>query len=630
MNATSDQCRRTGAKKVILGRTISKTVARNAARGTQHRKRINLARSVKPAIVLPKWAPPECNKYQASASDVAGIFPSESGASYTCNIRMDACTVGGQKEPLGEVSLPIGKCLSIDPRADPAGNKHLVLNVGCFVSCAAWCRKAFHRKKNDSKLWFALALGVHDRSMPIFRVNGANSGTASIQLWRVSLDMSICQLQFAIAHQGGCTRMCKWLEPSRTNERLGLLHAVLGDGSLNCYSIPLAPFVQSTEPARILWRIPPTWAALPKPRRFCCFDAKPGIDDGTCMVAGGSDNAVVCVWKCLASSETPGAHDDPIAIMHTYFPDDAAVWSLAWASHRDPHTIAAGMGNGYILLWDVRNPLTPLYSHFTQIHSPIWDILWISSATVCLYQSEGLIVDLAGRRSKRLRPGVTRSLVGWGQSCVGITRLRSGVASVWGDGVMCWDPLQGDRRRYAASHSCLALWRYLYRNGRFVAKNADPTMGVQNATKQFEEGEPKKRRGRPPSEAKSADVSCWQVPGKMGAERRVAIAEEFISTQAFKVMSLRTWEISGEEAAGPSTTSRTPQHLSITLHDEGLANGSQNARLKELSGDQRDARMPLSAIAALHARCGGTSKKEPWLLASCSAGGIVHICEIPE
>jgi len=327
---------------------------------------------------------------------------------------------------------------------------HIVLSAGCYISAAVWAPVSLPCGLFGCGKAHVLALAVHGRSQPVTRICHKVSGTAAIQLWRVDESCTTATLRLGIVHNGGCARTLQWLPRSATRLRLGLLMAVLGDGSLQLQSVPRKPFLPRAavhagggdlHAGEIFHRIPPVWVApmampnaLPRDvweRRVCSAAARSAAEAGSYLLAGGCDALTVLVWRLGAGMELPSG---PCTVLQTYSPQSPTVWSVAWAPSLEPRIIATGLANGHVMLWDYRAPLAPILDFFTQGHHPVWRLEWVQALEIVMHHIEAYVYRLDTQKLQRLRPGLPRIDVSRGTQCCGVCALGSRVLSVWRDG----------------------------------------------------------------------------------------------------------------------------------------------------------------------------------------------------
>eukprot|EP00927_Polykrikos_kofoidii_P027305 TRINITY_DN24072_c0_g1_i1.p1 TRINITY_DN24072_c0_g1~~TRINITY_DN24072_c0_g1_i1.p1 ORF type:complete len:652 (-),score=68.15 TRINITY_DN24072_c0_g1_i1:346-2301(-) len=637
------------------------------------------------ACLLPFLHPPDISSgaigeaCRLTAQELEEIAPEDCGAchaSLACHTEGSASTFPPKNASVRVPVARAGLVSSAQLRHPPPSKKrrcaphvekeHAILNAGCFVSSTAWAPAG----AVDGHV---LAVGVHGRRQPVTILGSRVTGLASIQLWLFhnrdptesanvgnAASPQTPELRLGIVHNGGSAYVLQWLPSAATPSRLGVLLCVLGDGSLVLYSVPLEHF--SKKPfrdgscaslscsdsnhtaSRCFLRMPPAWVAPLVPpgassrqawdRRVCSGAVTPGAAAGSCIIAGGCDQATVLLWRLAAQTGKSECPTGPCDILFSSFPEPTTVWSTAWAAlplssrrgdevGEDSHILAAGMDNGYVVLWDVRLPFAPVFIFAQQNTSPIWSLVWIDDLHLCVQQGEATVLDLASRKTARMRPELRKCTVPQGTACTGMFCLGSRVISTWTDGVVCVQALVGKRRRDHSSLSnfeVLATWQ-LSSVSSLVEKavvetgdSEDPAKGDCGGSSAGESVRNSVGDNSTLQTCPSPTDGHWQI------------AKLFLARQAATITDLRPWE----RLALPQQSRAQHEEqngLLLTMgavHDkvdevDGVRGAFEGGR-SAASAAQCLRRVPLSTMDAL--RLAGPGD---WLIACGSAAGIVHV-----
>lgn len=399
-------------------------------------------------------------------------------------------------------------------------DKGVLLNVGCNVTALAWSPKEIEGFR-------VLAIGVSSRKQPATQVLGNQSpNLAAVQMWRVAAAGNVkASLCLGLLHNCGCTRALQWL-PS---DCIGLLLAVLGDGSVRMYRIPSCPFTSAGPGAIVFVHVEPVWTALVAPpgatelwdRRICSAAGRED-SDGSLLIAGGSDRTVVLLWRL-----TQELDPSPSSMLSATLHDAPTVWSLAWAAKPNQNIIAAGLSNGTVLLWDRRLP-SPIYhlSPIGLVQNPIWGLEWANEVSLVLHQTEANLIDLETLRHTRLRTDLRTTECGEKTICGGCCRLAKGWASAWSDGSVQY-------REVASAAKCRKAEGYTQTLASWSVS------GVSQRAISGDETAPR----CPLESSEPVEMSSAHAHGRTSTPaRRAHIADLFMRQQTARISALRTWE----------------------------------------------------------------------------------------
>ena len=318
-----------------------------------------------------------------------------------------------------------------------AGVNISIINTGCYVSAAAWA------PAQDTAV---LALAVNSRSQPSVAAEGPVPGTAATQFWSVNMRRlgSSAQLRLGVVHDAASVRCLQWLPSERTQERLGLLLAVLSTGELNMYSLANSAFQEEAiAHAHLFGRFKPAWQATIAPagaepasawqRQLQCAAARPSITDPrSCIIAAGCERSVVLVWRLVSGLPL---NEGPCDVLRPLRLDADTVVSVAWCPSADDELLAAGFAAGYVVLWNCQAPTAPLRCFTPMVRTKHVGLDWADKANLCL-PADGAFYNFLLGRLVKLRPERKERKGGdCLLSCTGTGRTPLGLVSIWSDGV---------------------------------------------------------------------------------------------------------------------------------------------------------------------------------------------------
>ena len=317
-----------------------------------------------------------------------------------------------------------------------------------------------------------LAVGCHPHDAPFHHLGVAASCPNSIQLWEVPLlsegnaaaaeqqqSSPLPRLSLIITHNGGMTWQCKWCPnaklatavgdaaaatdalPSDVLPRLGLLSAVLGDGTVHIWSIPQLHSLQTQGEDGTADAEAPV-AASPTPLAFlsshhlsgslpCRVDWLPthpfdlmliGCWDGTVAVAkleprSDDDDAARTTHIIPPGSNTIGGRPLGLRLL-CHFPADAQPIRVAkWLPAAAP--VASDLAHRFIFLtaghegivkvWDYRDQFNPAFFHqltTTAVMDAAWSFQPLGLMTAMEDSSlRGLLLDAGTIKSQLTKGG---------------------------------------------------------------------------------------------------------------------------------------------------------------------------------------------------------------------------------
>ena len=346
-----------------------------------------------------------------------------------------------------------------------AGANIAIINTGCYVSTAAWA---------PAQDMAVLALAVNSRSQPSLAAEGPVPGTAATQFWSVDMRRpgSSAQLRLGVVHDAASVRCLQWLPSERTQERLGLLLAVLSTGALNIYSLPNNTFEEKAmPPAHLFGRFKPAWQAKLAPagaepasawqRHLQCAAARESCTDPrSCIIAAGCERSVVLVWRLVSGLPL---HEEPCDVLKPLLVDADTVVSVAWCPSADVELLAAGCAGGYVVLWNCQAATAPLRCFTPMVRTAHVGLDWADKENLCLPADGAFYNFMLGRlvklRTQRRKGGACSV------SCTGTGRTPLGLVSIWSDGVASFreKPLVRPRTTSGtnANEEVLQSWRVL-------------------------------------------------------------------------------------------------------------------------------------------------------------------------
>ncbi|CAJ1450773.1 unnamed protein product [Effrenium voratum] len=374
------------------------------------------------AVMLPQLAPCdvllEYKQFHVKNAELEVLLPR--------NLRPCPLKLGTHK-----MELPLG---AASAAAKVDGGMLAALNAGCCVSHAAWA-------PNDP----VLALGVLSRTHPSLAAEGPVPGTASLQLWRVDFSQKeAAHLRMGIVHEGAGARSLQWLPSKNTKERLGLLLAMLSNGDLRIYSLPLAAFQpRALSRVQLFARFVPAWVAQKAPqgaqpaaiwqqRHLQCAAARASSKDPKgCVLAAGTERCVVLLWRMAPKGQI---QTSPSEVLRPCLQEMDMVTCLAFCPGPG-EILAAGLSSGYVILWDLNVPAAPLRCFIPGSRGPMLNLTWADTMTL-LIPPEAYLLDLRDARMAQFRCDRTKGL----HRCLDVGIHSEGFVSVWNDGVVNLKP----------------------------------------------------------------------------------------------------------------------------------------------------------------------------------------------
>merc|ERR1719357_662486 len=343
-----------------------------------------------------------------------------------------------------------------------------MLFAGGPITAMAWCN---FMQPNMSQI---LAVSTNSDFTPSIQSN-RSGGSGLIQIWGIGPltdmeDVTPPTLLFGIAHNYGEIRGLEFCPSGgQTVDRLGILAAGCGDGSVRIWALPT--------PEKI------------RERRFLLKEAdltlESGDEAGQCLcvswyrgpghdyIAASFSSGIVCVWH-LSTNSPLLRKDNILAPWMSWLAHTASCISIEFSPsmHQQPTQIITGGTDRSARLWDLKNPTVPLQGVRIGLLSSVrwlgdgnkmvtYDDVYLQGHTQTVVTGQGGVQPVLAQSSPVLDMSVSHWLpvVGMGTAAGELLSVgtEQGKAVVSRTLLMTEGEVQGEIRKYENVKNCSTI-----------------------------------------------------------------------------------------------------------------------------------------------------------------------------